>query len=118
VRSRRRRLWVCGEIDRRAVDCAATRGPPRREAAIDTPPFEDQAGIASSALCIADVAIVSMAPTMGEYERLPEVWAAINEVEPLRATPLFAAVLMNRTVTNASSTSMFCELMTRPHCSP
>jgi chromosome partitioning protein len=79
---------------------------------IDTPPLEDQAGIVSSALRIADVAIVSMAPTMGEYERLPEVWAAIDDVEPLRATPLVAAVLMNRTVTNANSTPMFRELMT------
>jgi chromosome partitioning protein len=79
---------------------------------IDTPPLEDQAGIVSSALRIADVAIVSMAPTMGEYERLPEVWAAIDDVEPLRATPLIAAVLMNRTVTNANSTPMFRELMT------
>ena len=74
---------------------------------IDTPPLEDQAGIVSSALRIADVAIVSMAPTMGEYERLPEVWAAIDDVEPLRTTSLVAAVLMNRTVTNANSTPMF-----------
>jgi len=49
---------------------------------------------------------------MGAYERLPEVWAAIDDVEPLRATPLVAAVLMNRTVTNANSTPMFRELMT------
>jgi len=79
---------------------------------IDTPPLEEQAGIVASALRAADVAIVSMAPTMGEYERLPEVWAAIEDVEPLRATPLVSAVLMNRTVTNANSTPMYRELMT------
>jgi len=79
---------------------------------IDTPPLEEQAGIVASALRVADVAIVSMAPTMGEYERLPEVWAAIEDVEPLRATPLVSAVLMNRTVTNANSTPMYRELMT------
>jgi len=79
---------------------------------IDTPPLEEQAGIVASALRAADVAIVTMAPTMGEYERLPEVWAAIENVEPLRATPLVSAVLMNRTVTNANSTPMYRELMT------
>jgi chromosome partitioning protein len=79
---------------------------------IDTPPLEEQAGIVASALRAADVVIVSMAPTMGEYERLPEVWAAIDDVEPLRVSPLEAAVLMNRTVTNANSTPMYRELMT------
>lgn len=78
---------------------------------IDTPPLEEQAGIVISALRAADVAIVSMAPTMGEYERLPEVWAAIDDVEALRATPLITAVLMNRTITNANSTPMYRELM-------
>lgn len=79
---------------------------------IDTPPLEEQAGIVASALRVADVAIVSMAPTMGEYERLPEVWAAIEDVEPLRSAPLVTAVLMNRTVTNANSTPLYRELMT------
>ncbi|KQN41652.1 hypothetical protein [Frigoribacterium sp. Leaf44] len=49
---------------------------------------------------------------MGEYERPPEMSASIDDVEPLRTTPLVAAVLMNRTVTNANSTPMFRELMT------
>ncbi|MBD8585991.1 hypothetical protein IFT90_15655 [Frigoribacterium sp. CFBP 8766] len=53
-----------------------------------------------------------MAPTMGEYKRLLEVGAVIDDVEPLRATPLVAAVLMNRTVTNANNTPMLRELMT------
>lgn len=79
---------------------------------IDTPPLEEQAGIVASALRAADVAIISMAPTMGEYERLPEVWAAIDDIEPLRASPLQAVVLMNRTVTNANSTPLYRELMT------
>lgn len=79
---------------------------------IDTPPLEENAGIVVAALRAADVAIVAMAPTMGEYERLPEVWTAIEDVEPLRAVPLVAAVLMNRTITNANSTPMFRELIT------
>jgi chromosome partitioning protein len=86
---------------------SSTRVPLRRWEAIDAPPSKDQVGTVSSALRTADVAIVSMASTMGEYERLPEVWAAIDDVEPLRATPLVAAVLMNRTVTN-----VYRELMT------
>jgi chromosome partitioning protein len=79
---------------------------------IDTPPLEEQAGIVASALRAADVAVVSMAPTMGEYERLPEVWSAIDDVDPLRTAPLVAVVLMNRTVTNANSTPLYRELMT------
>jgi len=53
-----------------------------------------------------------MAPTMGGYEPLPEVWAAIRDVEPLRVTHLRAAVLMNHTVTVTNSTPMFRKLMT------
>ncbi|WP_434181392.1 ParA family protein (plasmid) [Clavibacter michiganensis] len=78
---------------------------------IDTPPLEDHAGIVSSALRAADVVIVSMAPTMAEYERLPEVWAAIDDVEALRSTSLVTAVLLNRTITNANSTPLYRELM-------
>lgn len=79
---------------------------------IDTPPLEQQAGIVASALRAADVAVIALAPTMSEYERLPEVWALIEDVEPLRAEPLRAAVLLNRTVPNANSTPMFRELIT------
>jgi chromosome partitioning protein len=78
---------------------------------IDTPPLEEQSGIVSSALRAADVAIITMAPTMGEYERLPEVWAAIEDVEALRATSLVTAVLMNRTITNANSTPLYRGLL-------
>lgn len=81
--------------------------------AFDQSPLVEQAGIVASVLRIVHIAIKSMAPTMaptmGDYERLPEVWAAIDDVESLRATPLVVAVLMNRTVTN--STSKFRELM-------
>lgn len=47
-----------------------------------------------------------------EYERLPDVFAAIDEVEPLRAAPLSAHVLLSRTVSQASSTQTFRELIT------
>lgn len=79
---------------------------------VDQPPLVEQAVIVASALTIIDVAIESMATTMGEYERPPEMSASSDDVEPLRATPRVAAVLMNRTVTNANSAPMYRELMT------
>lgn len=79
---------------------------------IDTPPLDENAGIVYSALRAADMVLVTMAPTMMEFERLPDVWAAIDEVEPLRDTPPVSAVLLNRTVSNARSTEMFRELIT------
>ena len=78
---------------------------------IDTPPLDEQAGIVYSALRAADTIIVTMAPTMLEFERLPDVWAAIEEVEPLRDQPARIAVLLNRTIANANSTGMFRELI-------
>jgi chromosome partitioning protein len=79
---------------------------------IDTPPLDEQAGIVYSALRAADTIIVTMAPTMLEFERLPDVWAAIDEMEVLRDTPPAVAVLLNRTITNANSTPMFRDLIT------
>lgn len=78
---------------------------------VDTPPLDEQAGIVYSALRAADTIIVTMAPTMLEFERLPDVWAAIDEVEPLRAAPPRVAVLLNRTVARANSTEMFRKLI-------
>jgi chromosome partitioning protein len=78
---------------------------------IDTPPLEEHAGIVLSALRSADVAVVTLAPTMMEFERLPEVWAAIDDVEALRNTPLVSTVLLNRTVNKARSTGMFRDLI-------
>ena len=74
---------------------------------IDTPPLDEQAGIVYSALRAADTIVITMAPTMIEFERLQDVWAAIEEIEPLRNTPTRAVVLLNRTVTNANSTPTF-----------
>ena len=79
---------------------------------IDTPPLDEQSGIVYSALRAADTILVTMAPTMIEFERLTDVWDAIGEVEPLRHSPAAAAVLLNRTVTNANSTVMFRTLIT------
>lgn len=79
---------------------------------IDTPPLDEQAGIVYSALRAADTTVITMAPTMIEFERLQDVWAAVDEIEPLRSTPANAVVLLNRTVTNANSTPTFREAIT------
>jgi chromosome partitioning protein len=71
---------------------------------IDTPPLAERAGIVLSALRVADVVLVPLAPTMAEFERLGDVWEAIGEVQPLRRAPAEVAVLLNRTVANAAST--------------
>ena len=78
---------------------------------IDTPPLDEQAGIVYSALRAADTTVITMAPTMIEFERLQDVWAAVEEIEPLRNTPAEAVVLLNRTVTNANSTPTFRQLI-------
>ncbi|WP_448656552.1 ParA family protein [Microbacterium lacticum] len=74
---------------------------------IDTRPLDEQAGIVYSALRAADTIVITMAPTMIEFERLQDVWAAVEEIEPLRTSPAEAVVLLNRTVTNANSTPTF-----------
>lgn len=79
---------------------------------IDTPPLDDHAGIVYSAMRAADTVLVTMAPTMMELERLVDVWAALDEVEPLRTTAPTAAVLLNRTVANARSTEDIREAIT------
>lgn len=78
---------------------------------IDTPPLDEQAGIVYSAMRAADAIVVTMAPTMIEFERLPDVWAAIEEIGPLRPDDdqPAAAVLLNRTVSNARSTPTYRE---------
>jgi chromosome partitioning protein len=75
---------------------------------IDTPPLDEQAGVVYSALRAATHIVVPMAPTTIEFDRLSPVWAAVEEVAPLRDGPSpVSVVLLNRTVPNASSTEAF-----------
>ncbi|GAB4097816.1 ParA family partition ATPase [Brachybacterium horti] len=76
---------------------------------IDTPPLLENAGTVYSALRAADVVVVPCAPTSHEVEALPDVWAAIEEVQALRNVPTAAAVLFTRTIANASSTGIYRE---------
>jgi chromosome partitioning protein len=72
---------------------------------IDTPPLDDQAGIVYSALRAADVTLVPVSPTMMELDRLSPILDAVEQVSPLRTTPMVVRVLLTRTVSRANSTS-------------
>lgn len=74
---------------------------------IDTPPLLENAGTVYSALRAADIVVVPCAPTSHEVDALPDVWAAIEEVQALRNVPTAAAVLFTCTITNASSTGIY-----------
>lgn len=78
---------------------------------IDTPPLGEQRGIVHSCLRVADLALITMAPTMVEFERLNDVWTAIADADDVRSVSLTAAVLLNRTIANARSTRIFRELI-------
>lgn len=88
-------------VVRPSTEIVVIDSPPRREGA--------QTAILHSALRAADLIVVPIAPTMVEYEELPEVWEAIEEISGLRDTQPEVAVLLNRTVANASSTDLYRE---------
>lgn len=73
---------------------------------VDTSPLAERAGIVLSALRLADLVVVPVAPTMAEFERLGDVWSSIAGVDPVRRDPVEVVVLLNRTVADASSTEM------------
>ncbi|WP_161602788.1 ParA family protein, partial [Thermomonospora catenispora] len=79
---------------------------------IDSPPIEDHQGIAVSALRCADLAVIPVAPTTAEIDRMAPVGAVLAEIEPLRATPLVSCVLLNRCVANATATGEAAEALT------
>jgi chromosome partitioning protein len=79
-------------------------GAPYDLVVIDSPPIEDHQGIAVSALRAADVAVIPVAPTTAEIDRMAPVLAVIEQIDVLRAEPLPTCVLLNRCVANASST--------------
>jgi chromosome partitioning protein len=76
---------------------------------IDTPPLEQKSGIVVSALKIATLAVVPVAPTPIEYKRLGQVAEVAADVAGLRpdGKPVPMAVLLTRTVPNASSTEAY-----------
>jgi chromosome partitioning protein len=89
-----RQLW--GVIDPARYDLVV----------IDTPPLEERAGIVASALRVATDVVVPMAPSMMELDRVGPVFAAIEDAAGHRDDDPSVAVLLNRTVPNASSTGV------------
>lgn len=69
---------------------------------VDTPPVADAAGgIVEAALGVSDLAVLTLAPTVLEFERVQDFRAAASAA----GTPALA-VLLNRVVNRASSTGM------------
>jgi chromosome partitioning protein len=76
---------------------------------IDTPPLDKGSGVVLSALRAASVVVVPVAPTPMEYKRLAPVAEIVADSAGLRADgwPPKLAVLLNRTIPNASSTMVW-----------
>ena len=72
---------------------------------IDTPQIEDHAAIARSALRYADEVLIPCAPSPIEINRTSPVRDEIAEVQGLRDTPVRSAVLLNRCIARAHSTT-------------
>ena len=72
---------------------------------IDTPQIEDHAGIARSALRYVDEVLIPCAPSPIEINRTTPVRDEIAEIREVRETPLRSAVLLNRCVARAHSTT-------------
>jgi chromosome partitioning protein len=72
---------------------------------IDTPQIEDHAGIARSALRYVDEILIPCAPSPIEINRTTPVRDEIAEVQAIRAVPARSAVLLNRCVARAHSTT-------------
>lgn len=76
---------------------------------IDTPPLEQQTGIVMAALRVATLAVVPVAPTAIEIERVYAVRQVFEDVAAARSDgqPPAAGVLFTRTIPNASSTEAY-----------
>ncbi|WP_331727359.1 plasmid partition protein (plasmid) [Kitasatospora sp. NBC_00374] len=87
---------------------------------VDCGHTENHPDITDSVLRVADLVILHMAPTSGDFERIVEpvdkttIADMIKRCAPLRedGTPPPAVVLMNRTVANASSVKNYRKEMT------
>ena len=78
---------------------------------IDTPPLEQRAGIVASALRVTTLAVVPLAPTPIEYQRLTEVRELADDTASFRADnrPVPLAILLTRVVPRAVSTTVYRE---------
>lgn len=80
-------------------------------AVIDTPPLELQRGIVYSAMRAATDVVVTLAPTSPEWDALPKVWDALDDVDALRTRPAPVSVLWNRVRAGTSAPGVYRELL-------
>jgi chromosome partitioning protein len=80
---------------------------------IDTPQLEDHAGIARSALRFADEILIPCAPSPIEINRTTPVRDEISDVGASRDRPARSAVLLNRCIARAHSTTDAREALER-----
>ncbi len=78
---------------------------------IDTPPLDQKSGIVVSALRAATLVVVPVAPSPIEYKRLHQVAEVVADAADFRpdGQPVSLAVLLTRTIPNASSTEVWRE---------
>src|SRR3954468_9482391 len=78
---------------------------------IDTPPLEERVGIVASALRLATLAVVPVAPTPIEYQRLGQVREVVEDTAAFRhsGNPVPVAVLFTRVIPRATSTQVYRE---------
>ncbi len=72
---------------------------------IDTPQIEDHGAIARSALRYVDEVVIPCAPSPIEINRTSPVRDEIAEVQAVREIPVRSAVLLNRCIARAHSTT-------------
>lgn len=80
---------------------------------IDTPPTDKQRGIVESAIRACTHVLVPVAPTAIEVERMSRVREMIDDVARLgrHVAPPVAAALLTRTITGATSTGYYRDLL-------
>lgn len=71
-------------------------------AIIDVPQMEDHAGIARSAMRLADELVIPVAPHGIEINRMSPVLEEIEQMEAARPAPARVAVLLNRVVRSST----------------
>ena len=80
-------------------------------AVIDTPPLEQQRGIVLSAMRAATDVVVTLAPTSAEWDVLPSVWEALDEVDVLRSELASVSVLWNRVRAGTTAARVYRQLL-------
>lgn len=82
-----------------------------RSVVIDTPPLEDRTPVVVSALRVADIAVIPIAPSAIEVNRITPILDTIENVNAIRTTPLIVRALLTRTVHHARSTTATREVL-------